>query len=54
MDAICDINIGAGYSLSERLSLAFDARNLLCRKAETIPGLPGQGLQALLSATYRF
>lgn len=51
---IADLGFQADYALMDNLTIYAGANNLLCRRYELWPGIPGQKLNARLGATYRF
>lgn len=49
-----ELNFGGSYMISDAVSVNLTAENLLCRRAEQLPWVPGQGLHGLLSVEVKF
>ncbi|MDE6277484.1 MAG: hypothetical protein K2M06_05175 [Muribaculaceae bacterium] len=49
-----ELNIGARYTLTDALSVGIRAENLLGRRAEILPWVPGQGVHGLVGVELKF
>ncbi len=48
------LDLGARYMLTDAFSVGLRVENLLCRRADILPWLPGQGLHGLVGIEYKF
>ncbi len=54
ISSYADINLGASYEVTERLSTGLQVRNLLDNKVETYQGYLSNGFNVFVSARYKF